>query len=163
MSNDLILRAWDKKARKMREVDSIAFYNTKGVGDCSNSKLPKVANLWGFNIITQQDIILHRDIEDVELMQYSGHNDKNGIKIFEYDILKDKNEHIRICIKEDGAFKFPALKESRYFHYPIKNKRPDRRNGLLAFLSFQDQLSRKDKAELEVIGNKYENSEYIPV
>lgn len=162
MSNDLILRAWDKKARKMREVDSIAFHNLKSFGDSSNSKLPKVVNLWGFNIITQQDMIIHREIEDVELMQYSGNDDINGVRIFEWDILKDKSDHIRICVKEDGAFKSPALKESRYFHYPIKNKRPDRRNGILAFLTFQDSLSRKDKAQLKIVGNIYENSEVIP-
>ena len=99
---------------------------------------------------------------DFIIMFFTGMYDKHKKPIYEGDILKDKSGHIRICVKEDGAYKFPALKESRYFHYPIKNKRPDRRNGLLAFLTFQDHLSRKDKAELEVIGNIYENSEVIP-
>lgn len=98
---------------------------------------------------------------DFIIMFFSGLYDKNKKPIYEGDILKDKNGHIRICVKEDGAYKFPALKESRYFHNPIKNKRPDRNNGILAFLTFQDNLSRKDKAQLEIIGDIYKNNEVI--
>lgn len=64
---NLILRAWDKKSRKMREVDSIAFHNSRSVGDYRSSRLPKVVNLWGFNVITQQDVVIYRDIKDKKI------------------------------------------------------------------------------------------------
>lgn len=141
MSNDLILRAWDKKARKMREVDSIAFYNLKGVGDCSNSKLPKVVNLWGFNIITQQDMIIHREIKEVELMTYSGKDDVKGVKIFDGDIIKLSNGAIGFVVKEELTYTV---------HFSLKDKT---RRWALAMYQIE---------ELEVIGNIYENSEVMP-
>lgn len=146
MSNNLILRAWDKKARKMREVDSVAFHSAKSIGDCSNNRLPKVVNLWGFNIMTQQDIIIHREIKDVELMQYSGVEDISGIRIFAGDIVKTKYGDIGIV--EYSTY----FLEWRIIFYLGRDHLIRYKEYGVAMFDFI-----YPKIHLKVIGNKYEN------
>ena len=139
---NLILRAWDKKSRKMREVDSIAFHNSRSVCDYCSSRLPKVVNLWGFNIITQQDVVIYREIKDVELMRYTGKNDKCGVKIFDGDIVK----------LSSGAIGFIVC-EHEYQAYIIRFSKKDK--------FYQCGLGAYQSKELEIIGNIYENKEVI--
>lgn len=93
--------------------------------------------------------------------QCTGLKDKHGRLIFEGDIIKDKLEHIRVCVNEDDRFRYPALKTSRYFHKAIKNKQKNRCEGLLSRLTFQDNLSKNSKSEFEIVGNIYENEELL--
>ncbi len=146
MNNDLILRAWDKKARKMREVDSVAFHSTKSVGDCSNSRLPKVVNLWGFNIITQQDMIIHREIKDVELMKYAGIEDISDIRIFAGDIIKTKYGDIGIV-----EYSTHFLEWRIVFYHGREHLIKYREYGVSIFDFIYPKI------QLKVIGNKYEN------
>lgn len=138
---NLILRAWDKKSRKMRKVDSIAFHNSRSAGDYCSSRLPKVVNLWGFNVITQQDVVIYRDIKDVELMRYTGKNDKCGVKIFNGDIVKLSSGAIGFIVCEYQSYIIRFSKKDSFY-----------RRGLGAY----------QEEELEIIGNIYENKEVIP-
>lgn len=95
------------------------------------------------------------------LVQSSGLRDKNNNLIFDGDIIKDIHNHIRVCVFEEGIFKFPALKTDRYFHKPIRNKRKDRQDGILSKLAFTDGICRKEKKLFEIIGNIYENEELL--
>lgn len=150
MSNDLILRAWDKKSRKMREVDSIAFHNLKSVCDYNNSRLPKIANLWGYNIIADKDIIINRDIKDVELMHYTGHDDINGVRIFANDIVKTPDSDIGIVV-----YKKHFLEWRIVFIKGRKHLTKMKEYGVAMF-DFT-----YPKMHLEIIGNIYENKELL--
>lgn len=112
----------------------------------------------------KEDIHFIVDEKDVNYGVYSetigqctSIKDKNGKLIYEGDIIKDKLEHIRICVYEDDRFRYPALKTSRYFHKSINNKQKNRCEGLLSRLTFTDNLSKNSKSEFEIVGNIYDN------
>lgn len=80
---ELKFRAWDKVSKKMRAVNSIAFHCEEECFDFDNSRLPKVVNLWGKDIIEDKPIVLHREANKVELMLCTGLKDKNNKEIYE--------------------------------------------------------------------------------
>lgn len=135
---ELKFRAWDKKSKKIRIVESIGF------GELSyyNEGYP-VTNMIGRDCIHDKDIIIHRDSYQHELMQYTGLKDKNGKEIYEGDICKyvcGKSEWIAEVVFHYGMFTFP-----------IKEK------PLGRYVYIHNVLER----ELEVIGNIYENPELL--
>ena len=85
---------------------------------------------------------LREDYDDVKLMQYTGLKDKNGVKIYEGDIMQGKDyeeETIRgEVVFDKGSFYIDLSK----CEYP---------NSLLCLSNDED----------EVIGNVYENKELL--
>ena len=82
------------------------------------------------------------DFEDIELMQYTGLKDKNGVEIYEGEIIKAKG--------------YPAIEV-------IYNKDDCSFRMKVQYIGWFDLLilSHNKTPHLEVIGNIYENKELL--
>ena len=85
---------------------------------------------------------------DAEIMQYTGCRDKNGIEIYEGDVIKDKYDKIWLVQWYVGAF-------------VITNKIPDS-DGQTSTYSHFSNLSNHH-FYFEVIGNMWDNPELLEV
>jgi uncharacterized phage protein (TIGR01671 family) len=85
------------------------------------------------------------DFKDIELMQYTGLKDKNGVKIFEGDIVK------RITL-----FKAEILESINCVEF-------EKGCFILKTPSIKNYLFLCKEYELEVIGNIWENKELLEV
>ena len=136
---NLKFRAWDKKTKKMRAVNSIAFHYEEESFDFDNSRLPKVVNLWGKDVIEDKPIVLHREVSEVVLMLSTGSRDKNNKDIYDGDYIRCNNINYEVYWSDiwNGWF----VRE--------------------LFTSNNDFLSKILTDDTEVIGNLYENQELI--
>lgn len=132
---------WDKKSKKMRKVESIAF------GELSPSlEGYPVVNGVGYDFINDKNIMVHRDLPHFELMQYTGFKDYNCKEIYEGDIVRFFNDEDYIIkpgyaevVFEDGAF---CLKHFKY--------------GTECLGNFDI-----DDMNISVVGNIYENPKLL--
>jgi len=131
-------RAWDKKSKKMRIIDSIAFH---GLGHFDIPTLDiKLINLWGYDIIEDKYFIIRRDPEQFKLLQYTGLKDKNGKEIYEGDVVKYL----------DGEFSFIAKVAWSDWMWYLEGINPKE--------SFMfDDVADNETADIEIIGNRFEH------
>lgn len=130
-------RAWDKKTETIQEIESISFKEKKLVID-------QKSVAW-FN----SDYI--RNFDEVEIMQSTGLKDKNGVEIFEGDV---------VSVSVRNGFDYLDNKVC-----VVKNSIGH--SGLVCATVDEDLEYRIFNTELfeeytyEVIGNIYENSELL--
>jgi uncharacterized phage protein (TIGR01671 family) len=117
---EIKFRAWDKKHNEMVPWDSIK--RTGVLGTLANNQ--------------------NRQISNVKLMQYTGLKDKNGVEIYEGDILRLKNR-----VTSDSKIWRDSI-SSVFF-----------KNGM--FVVDDDYPSLIDYSMVEVIGNIYQNPELL--
>jgi len=105
---EIKFRAWDKKTKKIRQVESIGF----GILSPGFGGGYPVCNMKGYNIIEQKDICIHRDSPDFELMQYTGLKERFNLivepkckEIYEGDVIRsDEWEQLYLVAFDDGKF-----------------------------------------------------------
>lgn len=130
-------RAWDKRTETIQEIESISFKEKKLV-------IAQQSVAW-FNA----DYI--RNFDDIELMQSTGLKDKNGVEIFEGDL---------VLVSVQNGFDYLDNKVCI-----VKNSIGH--SGLVCATVDEDLEYRIFNTELfeeytyEVIGNIYENSEFL--
>lgn len=130
---EIEFRAWLKNSKKMVEIEAIHFIGEQIAYDEIE---------YGYEYrYTDKDPFHYTqwvDFEEIELMQYAGVEDKNGVKIFEGDIVRCDDE---ICT---------IVWDEPYVLYAVSSKE----NG-------NDSLGNFEPKDLEVIGNIYENKELL--
>lgn len=115
---EIEFRAWLKQEKKMIGVNTFCF-DTGNVIFLSNNETIGMKNK-----------------SDLELMQYTGLKDKNGVKIFEGDIVKTAYGEIYDVFFTSGGF-------------------------MVSNFEYEFNLTDSHTAKLEVIGNIYENPELL--
>lgn len=131
MNREIEFRAWLKYKKEMADVTTIDFKKRCVLID--KPYFPKIPEYCGTTLLFDQ----------IELMQYTGLKDKNGVKIFEGDIVKFEDSILRIIYDDE---------ECRF----IMTKEPD---NILSYRALT--IWRYNK--IEVIGNIYENKNLLEV
>lgn len=126
MNREIEFRAWHKKYGYMARVADISFNRER-------------INLNGADI---------GSFDDIELMQYTGLKDKNGVKIFEGDIVNICGFTDRDVVEYDNY----------YVGYVLKSYD---KNGKVIYITPLIKYSSIVAPKLEVIGNIYENKELL--
>lgn len=135
MQREIKFRAWDKENKEMLYIFSI-----NGFGGFSgmNNKEEKITN------------------KDVEIMQYTGLKDKNGVEIYEGDIIEeDFGETEKLMVGRDGfeivfsGGAFKAMHMKSMFDNPQD------------FYLHQECLVVQQLKGYKVIGNIYQNKELL--
>lgn len=138
MNREIKFRVWDKDKKRMRDVTGINWYDEYIWVDetpMSGDKLP---------------------IDVTPLMQFTGLKDKNGVEIYEGNIVKmfwQYDGMTNYDYEIIGEVKF----EKEYLQYVVEGKEKEQ----ITQFPFCE-CDHNELIELEVVGNIYENKDLLP-
>ena len=124
---EIKFRAWDKRIKKMCHVLAVDFLNRVVSTDV------------GFGTIDG----------DIELMQFTGIRDKNGVEIFDGDVVRIPDDWDTFGTNAGESYEV-IFKNGAY---RLKPKYNHRAGGFLC--------TDEDMALVKIIGNIYENQELL--
>ncbi|MGL9922649.1 YopX family protein [Enterococcus sp. DIV1758] len=128
-------RAWDKRSKEMWKVSTLHIED-------------EYADLFKKNIYENPLNDQWAKFEDIILMQSTGLKDKNGVEIFEGDIVQYR----------DGEYSYLGIVKRDCYQFFIDGIEPDDSYDFIDVSNTFDGTS-----SLEVIGNIHENPELLEV
>lgn len=159
---DFDFRIWDNKNKfylNSMEVDSSLTVPTlakhKNFKSSVFIEFSSNSGSSGFNIINSiSEENNQENIEDIEIELWTGFYDRNGIKIYENDILEDKalEELYHITRSDSGnMFKIAIYTTNAFEELYERKAKPD-----ISFLK-----TFKSERNMEIIGNIHENEDLL--
>ena len=129
MSREIKFRAWLKEDKRMVNVETMDFTDKS----IQYLKRCEIINAY---------ILRRESFDDVELMQFTGVNDKNGKEIYENDLISCNKYKNIVVFFENGCFK-------------IKYPKSDTTNTICTLDTFLE------KYKCKISGNIYENKNLL--
>lgn len=141
MQREIKFRAWDKQTHTMRKIMDLGFVSD---GTLVNAEI--LDTLLGNDKDGWTPIQTHVEIDEIDLMQYTGLKDKNGKEIYEGDVFKNVLGIARVVAFDDGGFK---LVKDRFF------------KTVAGDMHSLGDMNRMEADNGEVIGHIYENPDLL--
>ena len=132
---DIKFRAWDKQTKRLFQVQTLQFY---GANNTVDACWTNGVDFDGESTLGEPEL---NNLHNLELMQYTGLKDVNGVEVYEGDVL------------------FHPMQGRRKVYYPYSERVAS--YGLRNIDNGFGSTLQDSHSVWEVIGNVYENPELL--